>query len=70
MNQALYDNLLDALCPEELSEHCCALAERGQTGQMILLLRGYRKELLGQIHEQQKALDRLDYLIFQTENGE
>ena len=69
MNQALYENLIDARCSEALRERCSALAERGQTAQMLLLLRGHRKELLNQIHEQQKALDCLDYLIFQTERG-
>lgn len=69
MDPAIYDNLIDAHCSEELSERCYALAEHGQTAQMLLLLRRHRKELLDQIHEQQKALDCLDYLIFQTEKG-
>ena len=69
MNQALYHNLIDAKCPQELSKRCYELSEHGQTGQMLILLRGHRKELLNQIHEQQKALDCLDYLIFQTERG-
>lgn len=69
MSQALYHNLIDANCSKELSKRCNELFERGQTGQMLLLLREHRKELLNQIHEQQKALDRLDYLIFQTEKG-
>ena len=69
MNQNLYESLLDAHCSEKLSERCSVLAEHGQTGQMLILLREHRKELLNQIHEQQKALDCLDYLIFQTEKG-
>ena len=69
MNQALYHNLIDAKCSQELSKRCYELFEHGQTGQMLILLRGHRKELLNQIHEQQKALDCLDYLIFQTERG-
>ena len=69
MNQALYHNLIDAKCSEELSKRCFELSEHGQTGQMLILLREHRKELLNQIHERQKALDCLDYLIFQTEKG-
>lgn len=69
MNQALYHNLIDAKCSEELSKRCCELSGHGQTGQTLMLLRGHRKELLHQIHERQKALDCLDYLIFQTEKG-
>ncbi len=68
MNQTLYDNLIDAQCSEELSERCYELSENGQIAQMLLLLREHRTELLNHIHEQQKALDCLDYLIFQTEN--
>ena len=45
------------------------LAESKQTAQMLILLRRHRKDLLDRIHEQQKALDCLDYLIFQTEKG-
>ena len=70
MNQALYDNLTDAQCSEELRARCAVLAACGQTAQMVALLRGHRKELLQQIHAQQKALDCLDYLIFQAEKGE
>lgn len=69
MNQALYSNLIDANCSEELSKRCYELFEHGQTAQMLILLREHRKGLLNQIHEQQKALDCLDYLIFQTERG-
>ena len=70
MIQSLYENLLDAQCSEELSKRCSVVAEHGQTGKMLILLREHRKELLNQIHRQQKALDCLDYLIFQTEKGE
>lgn len=56
MGGSLYDNLIDARCSEELCERCSILAKRGQTAQMLFLLRGHRKELLDHIHEQQKAL--------------
>lgn len=67
MNSTLYDNLIDALCSKELSDRCYTLFEQGRTAQVLLLLRGHRKELLEQIHDRQRALDCLDYLIFQTE---
>ncbi len=69
MGGSLYDNLIDARCSEELCERCSILAKRGQTAQMLFLLRGHRKELLDHIHEQQKARACPDYLIFQTEKG-
>lgn len=70
MNPALYENLIDAQCSEELSRRCAALFEQGRNGQMLLLLKSHRRELLEDIHRQQKALNCLDYLIFQTEKRE
>lgn len=54
MNQALYDNLTDAQCSEELRARCALLAACGQTAQMVALLRGHRKELLQQIQHSKK----------------
>ncbi len=41
MGGSLYDNLIDARCSEELCERCSILAKRGQTAQMLFLLRGH-----------------------------
>lgn len=43
------------------------LAADGNQGQMMLILRAHRKELLQIIRNYQSALDALDYLMFQTE---
>ena len=65
--QCLYQNLTDAKCPEEQRALCMELASQGRPRQMLPILREHRKELLRIIHEHQKALDSLDYLMFQTE---
>lgn len=41
MGGSLYDNLIDARCSEKLCERCGILAKRGQTAQMLFLLRGH-----------------------------
>ncbi len=65
--ECLRQNLLDAKCDIELRETCMALSEKGQPVRMISLLKAHRTDLLDTIHEYQKALDSLDYLLFQTE---
>lgn len=65
--ECLRQNLLDAKCSRELSEQCMSLAGEGQRFRMIPLLRAHRTALLDTIHEYQRALDSLDYLLFQTE---
>ena len=65
--ECLRQNLLDAKCGKELREQCMALSEEGQQVRMVSLLKGHRADLLDTIHEYQKALDSLDYLLFQTE---
>jgi len=71
-NQAacLRQNLLDAKCGRELSAQCMALSEEGQQMRMVSLLKAHRAMLLDTIHEYQKALDSLDYLLFQTEKNQ
>ena len=64
---SLRQNLLDAKCPLFLTEECMELAQEGKSGQMLRNLKEHRKNLLALIHENQKALDCLDYLVFQIE---
>lgn len=65
--ECLRQNLCDAKCDEAVQARCVQLAAEGHEKQMIPLLREQRKALLDTIHEHQKALDCLDYLMFQTE---
>lgn len=67
--ECLHQNLLDARCSQRQIEDCMTMSDQGEERRMLLLLRAHRKELLNAIHEQQKALDSLDYLIFQTEKA-
>ncbi len=65
--ECLYQNLTDAKCTDEVRNRCMALAAQGENGRLLRELVKQRDELLETIHEGQRALDSLDYLIFQTE---
>lgn len=64
---ALKQNLIDAECSSQLTAECLNLSENGQTAQILYRLNKQRLVLLDEIHKHQKALDCLDYLIFQIE---
>ena len=68
--ECLHQNLHDARCSKEQIERCMAFSDKGDLGRMLFILKEHRKELLDTIHANQKALDSLDYLIFQTEKKE
>ena len=66
----LMQNLKDAKCSSELTQECMKLASEGNSVQMMRKLKKQREGLLDEIHEHQKALDCLDYLMFQIEKQE
>jgi hypothetical protein len=68
--ECLHQNLHDARCSKEQIERCMAFSDKGDTDSMLFILKEHRKELLEMIHASQKALDSLDYLIYQTEKKE
>ena len=49
----------------EINKYLKLLENAGTEKEQTVLLRRYRAELLNQIHEQQQALDKIDYLIYQ-----
>ncbi len=62
-------NLRDAGCDDERIREYCTIAakplpEAAVCGQQARLLIGYRKELLNQLHEDQRKIDCLDYLLY------
>lgn len=64
---AIIQNLKDAGCDEETITcymDCCAC---GETQKKKKLLEKHRKELLDDLHQCQKEIDCLDYLIYQEE---
>ena len=71
---AILQNLRDAGCNENLIRDYRNIADRPleeatACGQQVLLLTGHRKKLLDQLHEDQKRIDCLDYLLYQLRAG-
>ena len=65
----LYQNLIDAGCSDEMTEHCITLKENGREIEMLDLLNNHRRDILDGIHQGQSKIDCLDYLIYQLKKG-
>ena len=65
---SIVQNLKDAGCTDEMIEEFTALQDPGEKEQQLRLLFGHRKQLLDELHREQKRIDCLDYLIYQLEN--
>lgn len=60
-------NLKDAGCSDELVEKFMALQD-GEEEQQLRLLCTHRKQLLENLHREEKRIDCLDFLIYQIQN--
>lgn len=56
----------DAGCTDEMAERFMTLQD--SEDQQIRLLSGHRKRLLETLHQVEKRIDCLDYLIYQMQN--
>ena len=65
----LLQNLEDAGCSAEFIQKYLEISDSGGTSVRLRLLESQRKELLGQLHAQQRKLDCLDYLIYSMKNN-
>ncbi len=62
--EALIQNLQDAGCDQKIINEFFKLLEKKKIDQIMVLLKKYRNSILNVIHENQKKIDILDYLIF------
>ncbi|MCI9548713.1 MAG: hypothetical protein HFF20_05760 [Oscillospiraceae bacterium] len=63
----LRQNLVDAGCGAEVVRQCMALArKRDQAGLMRVLSR-HRRALLDALHQSERRIDCLDYLVYTLE---
>ena len=60
-------NLKDAGCTDEMVEKFMALQDIEDEEQQMQLLSGHRKHLLEKLHNEEKQIDCLDYLIYQLQ---
>ncbi|MCD8354253.1 MAG: hypothetical protein LUC47_08090 [Clostridiales bacterium] len=63
--QRFYQNLIDIGFGEEMVSRCVLLKQEGRKRELLLLLQCSRRDLLSNIHAEQKKLDCLDYLVHQ-----
>lgn len=66
----LRQNLLDAGCGADTVRRCMDLAERRERGELLRVLARHRQALLNAVHEGEKRIDCLDYLVYQIERQE
>lgn len=60
----LHQNLVDAGCGEDLIEACMELAKNNQWNRILPLLSKQRRNLLNSVHDGQKRIDCLDFLVY------
>ena len=63
----LRENLKDAGCGPDMVCRCEVLAEGKKKAELMRALSLHRKALLDAVHENQRRIDCLDYLIYQLE---
>ena len=61
--KAMLDNLADAGCTKHDAEIAGELFKNGQTDELIQFLKKCRCSLMDEMHESQRKVDRMDYLI-------
>ncbi len=65
--EQLMQGLSDAGCSESVSVRICSLFEKGSYKEMLHQMKKQRCELVDEMHDSQRRLDRMDYLIYAQE---
>lgn len=68
MSQAIRENLRDAGCPEDSVQTVERLVMEGYLADALHLMRVLRCDLIEELHQSQRKVDCIDYLIRKTEN--
>lgn len=63
--EAIIQNLRDAGCSEDSIECCMACLDGNKKAKLLKRLENHRKDLLNKVHEGEKQIDCLDYLVYQ-----
>lgn len=63
----LRQNLLDAGCSGDTVRRCMDLAGKQDRRELLQVLSRHRRELLDLVHQSEKRIDCLDYLVYQIE---
>lgn len=60
----LRQNLIDAGCDQELAQRCVVLTQGEKTAEVLRILSRHRQTLLDTVHQGEKQIDCLDYLVY------
>lgn len=63
-NAGIRRNLTDAGCNANIADKFMTLRNEGKTEDQLRLLKTHRATLLKKVHDNQKRIDCLDYLLF------
>ena len=63
--QSLLQSLKDAGCDQKTVEEFLSLRQAGNKAKQLKLLAVHRKQLLDKVHQEEKRIDCLDYLVYQ-----
>ncbi len=64
--EAVIQNLEDAGCAPDTIECCITCMEQGKKKELLKRLDEHRMDLLNKVHEEEKQIDCLDYLVYQV----
>ncbi len=68
--EAVIQNLKDAGCTQDIIVCCIACMEQGKKKELLKRLEEHRTDLLHKVHEEEKQIDCLDYLVYQIRRCE
>jgi len=68
--EAVIQNLKDAGCDSDIIECCISCMEQGKKKELLKRLEDHRNGLLHKVHEEEKHIDCLDYLVYQIRRCE
>lgn len=63
--EAVVQNLEDAGCAPDIIECCMDCMEQGNRSELLKRLEEHRVCLLHKVHEEERRIDCLDYLVYQ-----
>lgn len=67
--QAVIQNLQDAGCTQKMVQHIMTQLEEDDFEELSKLLEQHRSCLLNLIHDKEKQIDCLDYLVYQIKRN-
>lgn len=68
--EAVVQNLRDAGCSPDTIRCFMGYFDRGDWKDQISLLEEHRESILNRVHEEERQIDCLDYLVYQIKNRE